>query len=59
MNDHCYTLVNGIIGFAASFLGVITTFQQELEWWIRMTGGILGILVALVTLYNLLKPKKP
>lgn len=58
MNENCYTIANGVVGFAASLLGVLSTFQEQLEWWMRMTGGSLGILVALITLYNLIK-KKP
>jgi len=60
MNDHnCYTLANGLLGVVASFLGVLSTFQEQLEWWIRATGGLMGICVAAITLWNLLKPKKP
>jgi len=57
MNHHCYNMVNGILGMCASFLGFISTFQQQLEWWVRMTGGVLGIIIAAITLYNLIKPK--
>ena len=57
MNHHCYTLANGIIGMFASMLGFISTFQVQLEWWVRMTGGVLGIIIAAITLYNLVKPK--
>lgn len=57
MNTHCYTIANGMIGTVASFLGFISTFQTQLEWWVRMTGGVLGIAVAIITLWNLLKPK--
>jgi heme A synthase len=39
-------------------MGFLSTFQTQLEWWVRMTGGILGIIVAIITLWNLLKPKK-
>jgi uncharacterized ion transporter superfamily protein YfcC len=58
MNSHCHTIINGIIGTSASFMGFLSTFQTQLEWWVRMTGGILGIIVAIITLWNLLKPKK-
>ena len=57
-NEHSHTLANGITGVAASFGAVITTFQTQLEWWVRMSGSILGILVALITLYNLLRKAK-
>jgi hypothetical protein len=58
MNSHGHTLINGITGVIASFGAVITTFQTQLEWWVRMSGSVLGILVALVTLHNLLFRKK-
>ena len=57
MNHHCYSIANGLVGVFASALGFISTFQQQLEWWVRMTGGVLGIIIAAITLYNLLKPK--
>jgi len=61
MNDlHAttYTAVNGLIGMASSTFAVLTTFQDQLEWGVRLTGGILGILVALITIWNLVKKKK-
>jgi hypothetical protein len=59
-HDHetlAHTLTNGIIGAAASFLGVLTTFQEQLDWALRITGASIGILIGLITLYNLLKKK--
>ena len=50
---------NGITGFVASTLSVITTFQEQLEWWVRITGGMLGLLIAAATLYRLIVPKHP
>jgi hypothetical protein len=58
LNEHTYTLTNGITGVLASFGAVITTFQTQLEWWVRMSGGMLGVLVGLITLYNLLRKAK-
>jgi hypothetical protein len=54
-------ILNGLTGLAASTFSVITTFQEQLEWWVRISGGLLGILVALVSVYRLLfaKPRKP
>ena len=53
-DSHLHNLTNGLIGMAASGVAVLTTFQQELEWWIRITGGMLGILIAVITLLNFL-----
>jgi hypothetical protein len=57
MNHHYHTLSNGIAGVLASFGAVITTFQTQLEWWVRMSGGLLGLAIGCITLYNLLKRK--
>lgn len=60
MNEHSngYNLINGIIGSAASALGVITQAQEQLDWVLRTTSTSLLICVSLVTLWNLLKKKK-
>jgi hypothetical protein len=55
MNHYYHTIVNGIAGITASLGAVLTTFQTQLEWWIRISGGILGIMVTLITIYNLLR----
>ena len=55
---HFHNIINGSIGIVASAFSVITTFQTQLEWWARMTGSILGILVAVITLFNLLSGKR-
>lgn len=60
MDEHSatYNVVNGLIGSAASALGVITQFQEQLDWALKTTSTSLLICVSLVTLYNLLKKKK-
>jgi len=58
LHTTAHTTINGLIGMASSTFAVITTFQDQLEWGVRLAGGILGILVALITIYNLLKKKK-
>lgn len=58
MNHHAHTLVNGITGVIASSCAVITTFQTEIEWYTRMTGAVIGIVIGLITLANLIRGKK-
>jgi len=60
MNEHSatYNLANGLVGVASSALGVITQFQEQLDWALKTTSTSLLICVSLVTLYNLLKKKK-
>ncbi len=44
-HSHLYNLVNGAIGAVGSFLGVLSTCQEQLEFSVRITGGLIGILV--------------
>jgi type III secretory pathway component EscS len=53
-----YNIVNGVIGIAASSLGVITQFQEQLDWALKTASTTLLICVSTVTLYNLLRKKK-
>jgi hypothetical protein len=53
-----YSLVNGAIGAIASLLGFISTFQEQFEFSVRITGGLIGIAIGLVTLYNFAKKRK-
>lgn len=61
MNDHSISsiLSNGIIGVCSSSLAIITTFQEQLEWWVRITGGLMALSVAAVSLYRLIRHTKP
>jgi type III secretory pathway component EscS len=52
-----YNIVNGLIGIVASSLGVITQFQEQLDWALKTSSTMLLICVSIVTLYNLLKKK--
>jgi succinate-acetate transporter protein len=58
IQDTMSIATNGIVGVLSSVFAVLTTFQEQLEWGVRVTGGFLGIIVAGITIYNLLKNKK-
>jgi hypothetical protein len=45
---------NGTTGITASVFSIITTFQEQLEWWIRISGATVGLIIAAVTLYRLI-----
>lgn len=56
------TFINGLIGATSSSLAILSTFQIELDWGIRCTGGILGCVVAAWTIIRFAKDalsKKP
>jgi len=48
------TLTNAVFGMAGSFLGVLSTFQEQFDWSIRITGGVVGLVVGLISLYRLI-----
>ena len=51
---------NATAGLVGSSLAVISTFQENLEWGIRVTGGLLGIAIGVISLYRLMRhPVKP
>lgn len=48
-------VLHGIVGTVAPALGVITSFQEQLEWGLRMTSLGIGIVVGLLSLWKLIK----
>lgn len=48
-------LLHGIAGTVAPALGVVTSFQEQLEWSLRMTSLVIGIVVGLLSLFRLIK----
>jgi len=48
-------ILHGVAGTVAPALGVVTSFQEQLEWGLRMTSLTIGIIVGLISLYRLLK----
>ena len=50
-------LTRGTTGVAGSILAVVSPYQEQVEWTIQILGGLLGIAVAVVSLYHLLKNK--
>lgn len=48
-------VLHGIVGTVAPALGVITSFQEQLEWGLRMTSLGIGIVVGLLSLWKLVK----
>ena len=51
-------LTKGTTGVAGSIIAVVSPYQEQVEWTIQILGGLLGIAVAVVSLYHLLKNKR-
>lgn len=55
--DHLYDVARGTVGTLAPLLGVIASWQQHLEWGLRITSLIVGIAVGAATIWSLLRKK--
>ena len=51
-------LSKGVTGVLGSTIAVIAPYQEYIQWVIQLLGGLLGITVAILTLWNLTRNKK-
>ena len=51
-------IAKGVTGVTGSLIAVTIPYAEVIQWGIQVVGGLLGITVAVLTLYNLLKKKK-
>jgi uncharacterized BrkB/YihY/UPF0761 family membrane protein len=48
-------LFKAIVGIASPVMGVITSFQQEIEWHLRIASLVVGLLVGLMSLVSMVR----
>jgi len=48
-------IIDSLVGMAAPTLGLITSMQEQFEFWLRIGSLLVGITVGLVSLYRVLK----
>jgi ATP-dependent protease HslVU (ClpYQ) peptidase subunit len=58
LSDSHRTTLEGFAGSTASFLGLLTSMQEQLEYSLRILSLIIGIAVGAVTLYRSLFRKQ-
>lgn len=51
------TLQDSLTGIGGSALAVISATQEQVEWWARTFGWVLGCVVSILTIYRLLTRK--
>ena len=51
-------IIDSLIGMAAPMLGLVTSMQEQFEYWLRVGSLIVGITVGLASLYRLLSRRK-
>lgn len=52
--DHS-TATSAAVGVSASIIAVITSFQQEIEWWVRIATSFVGLLIAILSLIMMVR----
>ena len=48
-------VIDSLVGMGAPMLGLITSMQEQFEYWLRVGSLNVGISVGLVSLYRVLK----
>ena len=48
-------VVKGIVGTASPALGVITSFQEQIEWHLRVASLVVGLAVGLLSLASIIR----
>ena len=48
-------IIDSLVGMAAPTLGLITSMQEQFEFWLRIGSLLVGITVGLVSLYRVIK----
>ena len=49
--------LHGIVGSVAPVLGLVPSLQEQMEWGLRITSLVIGIVVGLLSLRKLLKKR--
>jgi len=48
-------IFDSLIGMAAPVIGLVTSMQEQFEYWLRVGSLVVGIAVGVASLYRLLK----
>ena len=48
-------VLKGIVGTASPVLGVITSFQEQIEWHLRIASLLVGLLVGVLSLIGMIR----
>jgi hypothetical protein len=46
---------HSFIGTVAPVLGVVNSMQEQVEYWLRVSGLVVGLLVGLLSLWQLVR----
>ena len=49
------SILTATVGIASPVLGVITSFQEQIEWTLRVASLLVGLIVGLMSLVSMIK----
>ena len=47
--------LKGIVGTVSPLLGVITSFQEQIEWYLRIASLVVGLAVGVMSLVSMIR----
>jgi hypothetical protein len=47
--------LKGMVGTVSPFLGVLTSFQEQIEWHLRVASLVIGLAVGLLSLVSIIR----
>ena len=56
--DSAWDAAHGIVGSVVPVLGLLTSLQEQIEWGMRVISLEVGIIVGLISAYQLFKKRK-
>ena len=48
-------ILKAIVGIASPVIGVITSFQEQIEWTLRVASLVVGLIVGIMSLVGMIK----
>jgi hypothetical protein len=48
-------IYHSVVGTLAPILGVVTSFQEQVEYGLRISGLVVGLIVGLLSLWQIIK----
>lgn len=57
-HEHGVSLIKGAGGIAAVVLGLVSSWQAELEWFLRVISLLVGIGVGLATIWSIMRGRR-
>ncbi len=58
MNDHATDIMRNVLQWGIVTVATITSAQQEIEWWLRVSSLVLAIIASCYTIWSIHRKNK-